>query len=200
MQQRLQKRAADLAVAWCLGGVLLLLARPWYGYLHLGGSETISAYLSIFKRWLLPYQVSQVDENRLQQCNSVAADQSQPAVKQFANVEKSWPELENTVLADSSSVLWSMPSEILWLASLKARGGKFGICTAFFALNDPRIGNYSACTEIDTTVILSNGQHMDISTNCLHVCKLSLTFVLKECLHFICTNCDVTTMQSAVIV
>ncbi|WVZ64134.1 hypothetical protein U9M48_013698, partial [Paspalum notatum var. saurae] len=49
---------------------------------------------------------------------------SQPAIKQFADVEKSWPELENTVLADSSSI---------------DRGGEFGKFYSLPALNDPRI-------------------------------------------------------------
>ncbi|KAJ1257190.1 hypothetical protein BS78_K198000 [Paspalum vaginatum] len=108
-----------------------------YGCLHLGGSETISTYLSILK-------------------------------------------------------FWSMPSGILWPASLKARGGEFG---KFYSLPGSTIQGL-----IDTAAILSNVQHMAISANWLRVCKLSLTFVLKQCLHLTCTTCDVTMMQISVIV
>ncbi|KAJ1255439.1 hypothetical protein BS78_K219100 [Paspalum vaginatum] len=90
---------------------------------------------------------------------------SQLAIKRFADVEKSWLELENTVLADSSSVFWSMPSGILWPASLKARGGEFG---KFYSLPASTIQGL-----IDTAAILSNVQHMAISSNCLRVCKLN---------------------------
>ncbi|XP_062191043.1 serine carboxypeptidase-like 51 isoform X2 [Phragmites australis] len=53
----------------------------------------------------LLYQMSRVDENGLQQCNSVAMKiKEQLHNEQYADAEASWSELEGVVLANSNSV------------------------------------------------------------------------------------------------
>ncbi|WVZ91651.1 hypothetical protein U9M48_037795 [Paspalum notatum var. saurae] len=53
----------------------------------------------------LLYQMSRLDENGLQQCNTVAAKiKDQLANRQFADAENSWSDLENVVLANSNAV------------------------------------------------------------------------------------------------